>query len=295
MLIFGATGQIGRALTEAATKRGWDVSGPSHTEADICDQGAVAHALRRYAPDAVVNAAGYTAVDRAESDKDRAFRTNRDGARILAEAAAAADLPLIHLSTDYVFDGSATTPYVETDVVGPLGVYAKSKEEGERAVRAAAPLHVILRTAWVYSPFGKNFLRTMLRLGSERSVLSVVDDQTGCPTSAAAIADAITTILTATKAQGFDAWGTYHCVGADAVTWYDFAKAIFDSAARFGVAAPKLHAVATKDHPRAAPRPAYSVLSTAKLERNFGIRPGPLRDSLTACLMRLRGQGRQDA
>jgi dTDP-4-dehydrorhamnose reductase len=289
LLVFGATGQIGHALTEAVQKWDWEALGPSHAEADICDKDAVVDSLHRYAPAAIVNAAGYTAVDRAESDGDQAFRTNRDGARILAEAAAAADLPLIHLSTDYVFDGSATTPYIETDTVAPLGVYGKSKEEGECAVRAAARQHVILRTAWVYSPFRTNFLRTMLRLGSERTELSVVDDQTGCPTSAVDVADAITTILAAAEAPGFDAWGTYHCVGADAVTWYGFARAIFDSAARFRVAAPKLHAVATADYPTPAPRPAYSVLSTAKLERTFSIRPRPLLDGLTECLMRLRG------
>ncbi len=237
----------------------------------------------------IVNAAGYTAVDRAESEKEQAFLVNRDGARILAETAAAAHLPLLHISTDYVFDGRATAPYVETDAVAPLGIYAQSKEAGERAVRAAAPRHVILRTAWVYSPSGTNFVRTMLRLGSERSELSIVDDQLGCPTAAADVADAITTILAAAQGPGFDAWGTYHCVGADAVTWYGFARAIFECAAPFGVKPPKLRPVTTADYPLPAPRPAYSVLSTAKLERAFGIRPRPMRDSLNACLARLLG------
>jgi dTDP-4-dehydrorhamnose reductase len=294
LLVFGATGQIGHALIEVAQKRGWEASGPSHAEVDICDDGAVADALCRHTPAAVVNAAGYTAVDRAETERDRAFRANRDGARVLAEVAGAADLPLVHLSTDYVFNGRATAPYTETDAVGPQGVYAKSKEQGERAVRAAAPRHVILRTAWVYSPFGTNFLRTMLRLGSERTELSVVDDQTGCPTSATDVAGAITTILAAARVGGFDAWGTYHCTGADAVTWYDFAKAIFEGAAPLGLTPPKLYPVTTADYPSPAPRPAYSVLSTAKLERTFGIQPRPLRDSLTECLMRLRAKGSRE-
>jgi dTDP-4-dehydrorhamnose reductase len=295
MLVFGATGQIGRALVEAADKRGWRTAGPSRAEVDICDAGAVAEAVRRHAPAAIVNVAGYTAVDQAESAPDQAFRTNRDGARVLAEAAAAADLPLIHLSTDYVFDGLATAPYIETDAVGPAGVYAKSKEQGECAVRGAAPKHVVLRTAWIYSPFGTNFLRTMLRLGAERTELSVVDDQTGCPTAASDVADAITTILMAAQAKGFAAWGTYHCVGADAVTWYGFAKAIFEGAAEFDLKLPKLRPITTADYPTPAPRPAYSVLSTAKLERTFGIRLQPLRDSLTECLMRIQSEGGREA
>jgi dTDP-4-dehydrorhamnose reductase len=289
LLIYGATGQIGRALAQAAQARGWETFGPSHADADICDAPAVGESVRRFAPEAMVNAAGYTAVDEAESELDAAFSANREGARILAEAAAQAHVPLIHLSTDYVFDGLATKPYTEADAVGPQGVYAQSKEAGERSVRTAAPRHVILRTAWVYSPFGTNFLRTMLRLASERIELSVVADQTGNPTSAAEVADAITTILAASRERGFDAWGTYHCAGADAVSRYDFAKAIFEQAALFGVAAPKLTPVSTADCPRPAPRPAYSVLSTAKLERIFGIRPRPLRDSLSACLSRLHG------
>ena len=289
LLIFGATGQIGRALGEAAQARGWETLGPSHADADICDAPAVADTMRRFAPDALVNAAGYTAVDEAESELDAAFGANREGARILAEAAAQAHVPLIHLSTDFVFDGLATKPYTEAEAVGPQGVYAQSKEAGERSVRTAAPRHVILRTAWIYSPFGTNFLRTMLGLASEQTELSVIADQTGNPTSAAEVADAITTILAAARERGFDAWGTYHCAGADAVSRYDFAKAIFEQAARFGVAAPKLIPVATTDCPRPAPRPAYSVLCTAKLERIFGIRPRPLRDSLRPCLTRLLG------
>jgi dTDP-4-dehydrorhamnose reductase len=287
LLIFGANGQIGRALTEAAAARGWEASGPSRAEIDICDARAVANCVRACAPAAIVNAAGYTAVDRAESEKEQAFLVNRDGARILAETAAAAHLPLLHISTDYVFDGRATTPYVETDAVGPRGIYAQSKEAGERAVRAAAPRHVILRTAWVYSPSGTNFVRTMLRLGSERSELSIVDDQTGCPIAAADIADAIAMILAAAQGAGFDAWGTYHCAGADAVTWYGFARAIFACAAPFGIKSPQLRPVTTADYPLPAPRPAYSVLSTAKLERVFAIHPRPLRASLNACLARL--------
>src|SRR4029079_5486292 len=172
-LVFGANGQIGQSLLEAALGTAWEAVGLSHAEADICDASAVAEAIRRSAPTSVVNAAGYTSVDKAESEPDLAFRVNRDGARVVAEASAAADIPLIHLSTDYVFNGRSGVPYTETDSVAPLGVYGRRKEEGESAVRKTARKCVILRTSWVYSPFGTNFVRTMLRLASERGELRV--------------------------------------------------------------------------------------------------------------------------
>jgi dTDP-4-dehydrorhamnose reductase len=287
VLLFGGSGQIGRSLLETAQKRGWEVVAPSHTDVDICVSDSVAACVRQYAPAALVNAAAYTGVDQAESEPDQAFAVNCHGARIVAEAAARARLPLVHLSTDYVFDGAKTTPYLETDPVNPLGVYARSKEAGERAVRTAIPRHIILRTAWAYSPFGSNFVRTMLRLGTERGELCVVDDQTGCPTSSLDVAEDIARILTAANAPEFDHWGTYHCVGADAVTWFGFACAIFESAKQFGVVAPKLRPIATAEFPRPATRPSYSVLSNAKLERVLHIWPRALRSSLTECLKRI--------
>ena len=294
VLVFGAGGQLGRALCEAAQRRGHTVFGLSHQATDICDAGAVRAALRQHRPTGIVNAAAYAAVDRAEEEPEAAFRVNRDGARVLAENAAEADTPLIHISTDYVFDGKGRAPYTEADPVAPEGVYARSKEEGERAVRATAPKHVILRTSWIYSPFGTNFLRTMLRLGAEKNELKIVNDQTGCPTSAADVAEASLAIL-AMADPGFTSWGTYHYAGADAVTWYGFAKAIFDEAAKFGLVAPELQPVTTADVPRPAPRPVYSVLSTAKLERVFGIKPRPLQESLAECLERLLAKREETA
>lgn len=290
LLLFGGSGQIGRSLSETAQKRGWAVVAPSLADVDICASGAVAACVRQYAPTAVVNAAAYTGVDAAESEPDQAFAANCNGARIVAEASARARLPLVHLSTDYVFDGAKTAPYLETDPVNPRGVYARSKEAGERAVRAATPRHIVLRTAWVYSPFGSNFVRTILRLGTEREELSVVNDQTGCPTSSFDVAESIATILATTDSPEFDQWGTYHCVGADAVTWFGFACAIFEGAKQFGVVAPKLRAVTTAEFPRPAPRPSYSVLNNEKLERVFRIRPRALRESLTDCLKRVCSQ-----
>ena len=260
---------------------------PSHAEADICATGDVAACFRQFAPTHIVNAAAYTGVDQAESEPDQAFAANCNGARIIAEAAARARLPLVHLFTDYVFDGAKTEPYVETDLVNPRGIYARSKEAGERAVRAAIPRHIVLRTAWAYSPFGINFVRTMLRLGTERGELSIVDDQTGCPTSCLDVAEDVAAILAALDIPKFDHWGTYHCVGADAVTWFEFACAIFENAKQFGVMAPKLKAVSSAEFPQIAPRPSYSVLSNSKLERVFRIRPRAMRDSLTECLKRI--------
>ena len=287
LLVFGANGQIGRSLIEAALGTSCEVIGSSHAEADICDASAVTDAIRRSAPTSVVNAAGYTSVDKAEREPDLAFRVNRDGARVVAEASAVADIPLIHLSTDYVFNGRSRVPYTETDPVAPLGVYGQSKEQGECAVRNSTRNCVILRTCWVYSPFGSNFVKTMLRLGSECGELKVVDDQTGCPTSAADIATSILTIAKKAQSRRFDNWGTYHLTGGVSVTWYGFAKLIFEEAASFGGRAPKLSAISSGEYWGAAPRPAYSVLNTRKLERAFGLKPRPLQASLVECLKRL--------
>lgn len=287
IMIFGAGGQIGRHLTETASGIGCEVLGLTHGEADICDAAVVADAITRGKPTTIVNAAAYTAVDKAESEADKAFSINRDGASVIAQVAAEANIPLIHLSTDYVFDGLSRTPYTEEDPVNPQGTYAKSKEAGERAVRDAHDRHLILRTAWVYGPYGTNFLRTMLRLGAERDELGIVDDQIGCPTATRDLAEAITTLVETIERPRFNDWGTYHHVGADVVTWYGFASTIFAEVARFGQKVPRLRPITTADYPTPAPRPAYSVLSTAKFNRVFGIEPKPLPGSLIASLDRL--------
>jgi dTDP-4-dehydrorhamnose reductase len=247
----------------------------------------VRQAVLKHPPSAIVNAAGYTAVDQAETDIDAVLRANRDGAAVLAEAASSANVSFVQISTDYVFDGAKRTPYREDDPVRPLNVYGRSKEEGERLVRSACPRHLILRTSWVFSPYGTNFVRTMLRLGAERSELGVVDDQTGCPTAAADLAGAILAVLAKAAEPGFAAWGTYHYRGADILTWHGFAKLIFEQAARYGQPMPRLVPIETAAFPSKATRPAYSVLSTEKIARTFGIRPRLLRDSLRECLTEL--------
>lgn len=289
LLVFGAGGQVGSHLLETAGRLGRDAVGRTHAETDICDPCAVGKALAEEKPGFVVNAGAYTAVDKAESDADTAFKVNRDGAEVVASAACKAGVPLLHLSTDYVFDGRATRPYTETDSVGPQGAYARSKEAGERAVMAAHDRHLILRTAWVYGPFGTNFLRTMLRLGAEREELAIVDDQTGCPTMTGDIAAAILAMVETAESAQFRDWGVYHYAGADVVTWFGFAGMIFAQAEAFGRKAPRLRPIGTADYPTPAPRPAYSVLSTAKIERVFGIKPAPLRSGVVATLKRLLG------
>ena len=281
ILVFGANGQVGREI--AAQARGLAVRF-DRASVDICVETAVRQAVRDHPPAAIVNAAAYTAVDKAETEADEALSVNRDGAAVLAQAAASAGVPFIHLSTDYVFDGTKRTPYREDDPVAPLGVYGLSKAEGERAVRSICPQHVILLTAWVYSPYGTNFVRTMLRLAADRPELQIVDDQTGCPTAAADIAATIVAIIAKANQPGFTAWGTYHYCGADIVTWYGFANLIFETAAAYGQKTPQLIPISTAAYPTQARRPAYSVLAMEKLETTFGVRPRPLRECLRECL-----------
>jgi dTDP-4-dehydrorhamnose reductase len=281
VLVFGAGGQIGRALT---SRRSISALGFDHAAIDICDPAAVARALCECAPEAVVNAAAFTAVDRAETEPREAMRVNRDGAANLARHSASAGVPLIHISTDYVFDGSKQKPYRENDPIAPLSTYGLSKAESEDAVRRACPRHIILRTSWVYSPYGTNFVRTMLRLAAERSAIQIVDDQTSRPTAAADIADAIAAIVAATRQPNFTGWGTYHYCGRDIVTWFGFAHIIFELAGRYGQRRPQLVPISTAAYPTAARRPAYSVLATDKIEDTFSIAPRQLRESLGECL-----------
>ncbi|MEX0759258.1 MAG: dTDP-4-dehydrorhamnose reductase [Tistlia sp.] len=290
VLLFGGAGQVGRELAALAASRGVPLVAPAREAVDLCDRAAVEAELRRDAPAVVVNAAAYTAVDKAESEQEEALRVNRDGAATLAAAAAAADLPFVHLSTDYVFDGSAREPYREDAPVSPLSAYGRSKEAGERAVREVCPRHVILRTAWVFSPFRSNFVKTMLRLGAERPELRIVDDQLGCPTAAADIAAAVLTIAEAVVRPGFSDWGTYHFVGAERMTWFGFARRIFELARAEGRPVPALAPITTPEYPTPAPRPAYSVLDTTNLGRVFGIQPPPLADSLRQCVVALLEQ-----
>ena len=281
--MLGSGGQIGSELSRRLPIERVEVTGLAHEQLDIADRNAVESAIGASKADLVVNAAAYTAVDRAESDRDAALRVNRDGAGFVAEACARARAYLIHLSTDYVFDGNARTPYREDAPTTPLSTYGRSKADGEAAVRARLGNHVILRTSWVYGLDGRNFVKTMLELAQSRSELRVVSDQQGSPTSTKEIAKAVAAIARRVGA-GAVSWGTYHVAGSGVTTWYGFAEAIFQIAARYGLRAPRLIPIASSDYPRAAPRPAYSVLDCAKIARDFGIAPRPWRDALEEML-----------
>lgn len=289
LVVFGRSGQVGSELARAALPEGWSVRSISRDEAALDGPAErIGSAIDHHAAGGdrvvVVNAAAYTAVDRAEAEAAAAFAANCDGPARIAEACAVRRLPFIHLSTDYVFDGTKAQPYGETDRVNPLGVYGASKEAGEAAIRKALRQHVILRTAWVYSPFGHNFLKTMLRLGAERPELGVVDDQHGCPTAAADIAAAIIKIaarLAAGESYGF---GTFHYVGAGICTWYQFAEAIFSEAARFGRSIPRLRPITTAEYPTPARRPANSALDCTRIRDIYDVSSVPWRQSMVNCI-----------
>ena len=275
ILVFGAGGQVGFELLRTAWAPGLVPVGLPRAAGDVTDPAAVAAAMASHRPALVVNASAYTAVDKAESEADLAFAINRDGPANLARACAAAGVPLVHISTDYVFDGaSKTAPWREDDPVAPQGVYAASKLAGEEAVRELLPDgHVILRTAWVFGAHGHNFVKTMLRLARERDLLRVVADQHGCPTPAADIAAAIATIAQARLTGGAWTPGVFHYAGAPATTWHGFAERILDRAAGRIGRRPPVEAITTADFPTPARRPANSILDTGRIGQAYGIPP----------------------
>lgn len=289
LLVAGREGQVARAL--AARFAGHQVTALEPPALDLTDAASIRAALDDASPDLVVNAAAYTAVDRAEDDPDTAFAVNRDGAARLAAEAAARGLPFVHFSTDYVFDGRKGAPYTEADLPSPLGVYGRSKEEGERAVLAANPRSIILRTAWVCSATGGNFLKTMLRLANEREELRVVADQHGAPTFAADLADAVFAMAPRLLAAppGDDAFGLFHLSGAPHTTWHGFTAEILAQATTRGHRQPRLTPIATSDYPTKAARPADGRLDCAKITRVHGIAPADWRASLSRCLDELIG------
>jgi dTDP-4-dehydrorhamnose reductase len=278
VLLFGGNGQLGQELQRAlaplgtlvaTTRSGTLPDGSACETADFNQPESLAALLDRVRPEVVVNAAAYTAVDRAEDDRDAAWRANAEAPGVIARWCAAAGVPLVHYSTDYVFDGQGTRPYREDDATAPLGVYGASKLAGEEAIRAAGGRHLIFRTAWVYASHSANFLRTMLRVGAERDVLRVVADQVGTPTPAALIADVTAQALQ--HAGGLS--GTWHLTATGETSWHGFAEAIFAEAVSAGklARAPKVEAITTADYPTPARRPAYSHLDVRKLESDFGI------------------------
>jgi dTDP-4-dehydrorhamnose reductase len=286
LLVLGAAGQIGHELCRRVWPADYQVAGLDRGEVDITRPESIAEAMRRERPGIVVNAAAYTAVDRAETEPELVWAVNASGPGHLAAACKTAAIPLIHISTDYVFDGSKQGPYREDDPVNPLGIYGRSKEAGDRAVQEPLAEHVILRTAWVYSAHGHNFVRTMLRLAAERPVLRVVADQIGSPTSAADVAAAIAAIVQR-LAAGDEHWGTYHFAGGGSVTWHGFAEAIFELAAPWRGPPPKVEAITTAEYPTPARRPANSVLDCRLIGAAFGIEPRPWCEALAEVIREL--------
>lgn len=284
VLVTGCGGQLGQALMRQRWPEGFETVGFGRRELDIRSAPQIDAALEGGDFDAVVNAAAYTAVDRAETDKGEAFMVNHGGAINLANACARHGSVLIHVSSDYVFDGAKPTAYVEGDGICPLSIYGHSKAAGEVAVRIRLPNHIILRTAWLFSAQGQNFVRKILGLARERDELCVVADQRGSPTSAADLAKAIVGILDGLFLRGGagddNVWGTYHCVNAGGATWRDLAEQAVARGTRHGAHRPAVLPITSKEYPLPAPRPANSQLDCAKLATAFGIRMRPWQDAL---------------
>lgn len=287
LLITGWQGQVAQALGEAAARRS-DVEALAigRPALDLVKLPTILRTLSDARPDVVINTAAYTAVDKAETDVEAAFALNRDGAARLAEAAAQRGVPLIHLSTDYVFDGFKASPYVETDPTGPRSVYGRSKREGELAVIAANPRHLIVRTAWVHSPFGQNFVRTMLRLAGERPVVRVVQDQVGSPTSAEHLA-VILLELAARLAAGEDRYGILHAAGRGEASWAEMAREVFRQSAAAGGPKAEVEPIGSASYPTKAERPRNSRLDTGRLETAYGLMLPDWRDGVAASVRRL--------
>jgi dTDP-4-dehydrorhamnose reductase len=285
VLITGAQGQVGQELIRLAPAD-FAIMGFGSKELDISNPEQVVSRIGEFKPQLIINAAAYTAVDKAETDSERAYAVNAKGAENLAASAAALGIPLLHISTDYVFSGDTSAPYKETEPTGPTGVYGASKLAGELAVAKQCAQHVIMRTSWVFGAQGNNFVKTMLRLAQTRGVLGVVADQHGCPTSAASIAKALWSLASQHRNNGSLNWGTYHFSNMPATTWHGFAEEIFSQAValRILATAPQVNPINTQDYPTPARRPAWSVMDCSLIEEKLNITLSDWRDELREML-----------
>ncbi len=286
--VTGSNGQLGFELLRQAQVLDLNCVGWSRQDLDISDQAQVLNLVKATSPDIVINAAAYTAVDRAESEPELAYAVNRDGVANLGVACREAGIPLIHISTDYVFDGQQSRPYMENDPVNPSGVYGAGKLAGEKALREECEQHIIIRTAWVYGAHGHNFVKTMLRLGREKENLSVVADQYGCPTSALDIAETVLNISQQVFDKGKRKWGTYHYVAKGVTTWHEFAAAIIDEARQYELLRVRnIKPITTSEYPTPARRPSNSALNCTKIKQAFTIHCKPWRQSLREVIKEL--------
>ena len=283
VLITGAAGMTGAELARQGRARGWETTALTRNDLNVTDELAVMAAVRDAAPDVVMNAAAYTAVDEAEREPGLAMKVNRDGAANIARAAARAGAGMVHISTDYVFDGASLTPYRPDSGVNPVNAYGASKLAGEERVRECAPRHAIVRSSWVYSHEGRNFVRTMLSLAAAGSEIRVVNDQHGSPTLAADLGAALLDVAAALLRDP-SLSGTYHFANSGTTTWYGLAQAVFEESKL----APKVTPVTTAEFQATARRPQSSVLDTTAFTETFGVTPRPWRAALRSMLLRLR-------
>ena len=287
ILVLGRNGQVARELAKLGPPPGFEMAFLGRDRFDLMSGADPSALIEAYTPAAVINAAAYTAVDKAESEPDAAFLLNRDAPAGLARACAMGDVPFVHFSTDYVFDGTKPEPYVETDPICPLGVYGASKAEGEAAVIGAGGRSGVLRTSWVYSSFGANFVKTMLRLAESRDEIGVVADQLGRPTWAEDCARGALRLALGLLEDEVPGGQVFHLAGAEDASWADFAEAIFERSAARGGNRPKVRRITTADYPTPAARPANSRLDCAKITAALGWPMRPWRESLTACFEEL--------
>jgi dTDP-4-dehydrorhamnose reductase len=288
ILIVGSEGQLGRELVRQGRSKGIRLNAPAKDRLDITDVGQVQNIFKEYQPSLVINAAAYTDVDGAESEPELAFAVNKNGTTNLAQCAAVDQVSLIHISTDYVFDGSKQAPYLEEDPIAPIGVYGRSKAEGEATVRSYLKQHVIVRTSWLYGIYGHNFLKTMLKLIKEKKTVRVVADQYGSPTSTSDLAAVLLNISTFVQNNPTRPWGTYHYCGRGITTWHAFAAKILELASTYDtVRTKRIIAVKTGIYPTCAKRPPYSALDCSRIQKYFGIKNRPWQESLALAIDRI--------
>ncbi|MCK5507894.1 MAG: dTDP-4-dehydrorhamnose reductase [Desulfobacterales bacterium] len=288
ILVTGSNGQLGSELLIQGNNLDYEILPADLPDLDITDKTQVKQRLEKSRPSFVVNAAAYTNVDKAETEQNLAFAVNRDGPANLAEICAEFEIPLIHISTDFVFDGKKNYPYMESDSVSPLSIYGESKVQGEFEIRSRLKKHIILRTAWLYGVHGQNFVKTMLRLGREKEVISVVADQFGSPTSAADLTATILDIISGIQNSPDITWGTYHYCGEGITTWHWFAEEILKLAKHYiPIKTKKVKPISTDEYPTKATRPGFTALDCGLIKKNFGISSKPWQDSLAIVIRQL--------
>ena len=299
VFVAGSRSMLGRDLTAILVLNGETVTEGKRPRFDITDAGNIERNISESSPDIVVNCAAYTTVDRAETDRGEAFAVNRDGAANIASCCAKRSIPLIHLSTDFVFDGAHERPYREDDTPRPLNVYGESKLAGEEEVRKRCPSHIIIRTSWLYGIHGNNFVKTIIGLARKHDTIRVVDDHFGCPTWTVDLAQAVETVIGAIRdRKDAEPWGTYHFCGKGFTSWHGFAVAVVEGARSYETLRVRsVVPVSSGEYPLVAARPRWSVLDTAKIESVMGIRPRPWQDALADMLKELyrTGDGQQEA